>query len=202
MRYNRYTKTFECYNKLRKTLSRDGTERKYQQLLEYGRNNDVRFLSNCIFKTEKTYIGYGTEKRNKYAQLNSNDKYNHIVHTDRGTVPDIQTIKGAQKMFQIEDIVGLNAENKWMFRSASKPCSCHSCCLSSSSISCCYHAEKNIKEHFARRRDASEKNHTDGISKLTIKLLRVELEGRWLSKKGLKKKLVSQLCAALQDAEE
>ena len=50
---------------------------------------DVRSLSNCIFKTEKSYIGYGTEKCDKYARLGSNVKYNHIVYTNCDTVPDM-----------------------------------------------------------------------------------------------------------------
>ena len=77
-----------------------------------------------------------------------------------------------------------------MVRSSSKPCSCNSCCLSSSSISFGYHAERNIKEHFVRRRDASDKNNADGIVKLTVTLLRVELKEKGLSKKGSKVELV------------
>ena len=48
---------------MKEKLSRDGKEKGTQKLLAFEEAGNIRVLNNTTFKTNCTYIGYGTEKK-------------------------------------------------------------------------------------------------------------------------------------------
>ena len=146
-------------------------------MLAHEESGDVRVLNNRIFRTKSTYIGFCTENIDEFNILRNNDNYHHIVYTDRTTIlPDMKTIKGTQTISQVEGIKGSSAANSWEFKTSIQPCSCPPCLLSSSSDTCLYNTEREIKTH-----KVSDKLYDpEGIGKLTVTMLKKELQERLL----------------------
>ena len=92
------TNAWDCYGKLGKLLSKDGSEEETKQLLEYERQGDVRALRNSTCKTCKTFIGYATEDKQEYDIL-LQKILPHIVFTDPENIPDMSPIKNTLKIF-------------------------------------------------------------------------------------------------------
>ena len=76
-------------------LNKDG-QREYDKIwLEWERHGDKRIINNTPLGTKRTFVGLGTEYKDKYDKLIGAGEQ-PIVFTDRETVPEISTIKGTQ----------------------------------------------------------------------------------------------------------
>ena len=80
--------------KLTRDMTRDGSEKKTQKLLEYERTGNAKVVKNTTFTTIKTHIGYGTEHTQEYASMINTGQYKHVIFTDRQDVLDIKPIQG------------------------------------------------------------------------------------------------------------
>ena len=83
---------FSVYINLRQSLTRDGNEETTKKLLEFERKKDICLLKNTTLQTNCTFIGYATESKSKFDQLSNNPQHDHIVFTDRDSVPNMKHI--------------------------------------------------------------------------------------------------------------
>ena len=74
------------------------TIKNYPPPTDCERNHNLRILSKKLSIFSRQFFGYATEdKKDTYIQEKSNNKYHHVVFTDRNTVPHMEQITGTQK---------------------------------------------------------------------------------------------------------
>ena len=141
-----------------------------------------------MFVTACTYIGFATEEKNEFDEMEANNEYNHIVFTDRGQKPDMEFIRGTHKILQVKSIKGSTVDDGWLFWSSHLPCSCINLC---SSKTCLYEELRNIEEQHVIDKNDNSITNPYGLQKLTIRLLKLELSERGLLVNRSKQVLVS-----------
>ena len=164
--------------------------------LEWEKNGDERIINNTPLRTTRTFIGLGTEYKAEYDKLiGAGEK--HVVFTDRETVPEISTVEGTQKMFQLHGDIKALPSGKWNLHTATIPCSCPPCRNDPSNLDAClYKAHRNMKTKIVSQagvRAEEDEIDTHGIAKLTVAALKNELAERGLRKTGNKPELRARL---------
>ena len=56
LKYDRCSTALDCYMKLTRDMTRDGSEKKTQKLLEYERTSDAKVVKNTTFTTIKPIL--------------------------------------------------------------------------------------------------------------------------------------------------
>ena len=200
LKYDRCSTALDCYMKLTRDMTRDGSEKKTQKLLEYEHTGDAKVVKNTTFTTIKTHIGYGTEKTQEYASMINTGQYKHVIFTDRQDVPDIKPIQGTMLISQVNGTKNIDIPS---LTSARLPCSCPPCRLNVNEMieKCEYKSDQTIEEHQIIMKNDDENNVVDdpyGILALTVAQLKTELLNRGLSRSGLKQDLVARLLIDLE----
>lgn len=198
-KFDRCANALDCYYKLKRDLSKDGECESNKIWLEWEMNGDERILNNTPLRTRRTFIGLGTEYKDEYDKLiGAGEK--HIVFTDRENVPEIPTVEGTQKLFQLHGDIAALPSGKWNLHTATLPCSCPPCRNDPANLSAClYNAHRGIKTKIVSQSGVRAEEETDkhGLAKLTKAALISELEERCLSKRGNKPELRARLEAYL-----
>ena len=200
LKYDRCSNAKDCYMKLTRDMTRDGSEKQTQKLLEYERTGDAKVVKNTTFTTMKTHIGYGTEHKQEYVAMTESEQCKHVVFTNREDVPDIKMIQGTMLISQVNGTKNTNGKS---LMSARIPCSCPPCRLNVNEMAekCEYKSERIIEEHaiIMKNNDTnSAENDPHGILQLTVASLKAELLNRGLSRTGLKHDLIARLVADLE----
>ena len=200
LKYDRCSNAMDCYMKMTRDMTKDGSEKKTQKLLEYERTGDAKVVKNTTFTTIKTHIGYGTEHKQEYTSMIDTGQYKHVVFTDRQDVPDMKPIQGTMLISQVN---GTKNTDKESLVSARLPCSCPPCRLNVNEMiqKCEYKSERMIEEHQIIMKNNDEDNTKDdpyGILTLTVTQLKAELLNRGLARSGLKQDLVARLLSDLE----
>jgi hypothetical protein len=186
---------WDCYDLLRRQLTKDGTEEKMLKLELYEATGDMRVLLNTTFTTKKTHIGYATEDKSRYDELIANaNEYNHITFLDRSgnhvvASNEMAKLDKTQKLFQVEgESVKNQTTGKWSLISSFLPCACMCCRQDSSNYSeCVYKDIRQIRKFDIKM--MSEKNSTStgeiddpfDFMELTVAQLKEELNGRGIA---------------------
>ena len=194
-KFNRCANALDCYYKLKRDLSKDGQCESNEKWLEWERNGDERILNNRPLRTRRTFIGLGTEYKDEYDKLiGAGEK--HIVFTDRENVPEIPTVEGTQKMFQLHGDLTPLPSGKWNLHTSTLPCSCPPCRNNPANLDAClYKAHRDMKTKTVSQSGvrAEEENDKHGLAKLTVAALKKELDERGLRKSGNKPELRARL---------
>ena len=195
LKYDSCATALDCYLRLTRDLSKNGDDKRTQQLLEYEYTGDARVLQNTVYTTNKTHIGYGTETKNEYDTISNGGKYNHIVFTDRENVPDMKAVPGTML---ISEIHGNRDTAEPKILSARLPCACPPCHKNVMDAPHKYEYKhiRSIKEQFIiqnRNQDDNAEDDPLGLQSLTVAQLKSELAARGLTKGGNKPVLISQL---------
>jgi hypothetical protein len=188
---------WDCYDLLRKQLTKDGTEEKMVKLELYESTGDERVLLNTTFTSRKTHIGYATEDKLRYEELvDSPNHYDHITFLDRSSNhvavsnEDMMKLDDTQKLFQVEgDTVKNPITGKWSLTSSVLPCACMSCRVDSSSAysECVYKDVRRIRKfdikmkHDKNSTSTSEIDDPFDFMELTVPQLKEELNGRGIA---------------------
>jgi len=196
MKFDRCANALDCYYKLKRDLNKDGQRKSDKMWLEWEKNGDERIINNTPLRTTRTFIGLGTEYKAEYDKLiGAGEK--HVVFTDRETVPEISTVEGTQKMFQLHGDIKALPSGKWNLHTAKIPCSCPPCRNDPSNLDAClYKAHRNMKTKIVSQagvRAEEDEIDTHGIAKLTVAALKNELAERGLRKTGNKPELRARL---------
>ena len=69
MKNERCANANDCYSKLTKELTKDGSEAITKKLEKYEQLKDKRVLENTTLRTRHTFVGLGTEKKEDYKKL-------------------------------------------------------------------------------------------------------------------------------------
>lgn len=201
LKYDRCANALDCYQKLSRDLTKDGSDVKAAKLLEYELLNDERVTKNTTLTTRHTHIGFATESKDQYNLLVSNSANKHIVFTNRTEIPDMKAIEGTQQISSVQGSGDMNLDGKWPLTTAKLPCSCPRCREYPLSVDdCIYKKDRNVVKCFVKQIIIGEENDPNDpfeIRKLTCALLRIELSARHLPLTGLKPVLVARLEAAL-----
>ena len=83
LQYVHVADAWDCYNKLRNRLSKDGKEKLKMELEEYKLNDNERMLKNTTFISKYTMIGYCMDDKDEFDAKVANPHYPHIIYTDR-----------------------------------------------------------------------------------------------------------------------
>ena len=122
MKYDRCADTRDCYLKLKRDLTKEGTEKKCKDWSNWEKDGDERILKNTTFTTQCTFIGLGIEDHDEYLQLNEEGD-DHIIYTNRLLFPDMNTIEGTDTVFQIQENIEPTSTSKWTIHTTILPCS-------------------------------------------------------------------------------
>ena len=145
-KFDRCANALNCYYKLKRDLSKDGQCESNKKWLEWEMNGDEQILNNKPLRTRRTFIGLGTEYKDEYDKLIGAGE-RHIVFTDRKKVPEISTVEGVQKIFQLHGDIILLPSGKWNLYTATFPCSCPPYRNDPVNIDAClYKAHRDIKK--------------------------------------------------------
>ena len=69
LQLDRCSNAMDCYIKLTRDLTQDGSQIRMQKLVKYEENGDPRIIKNTTFTTKETHIGFGTEDIEQYNSL-------------------------------------------------------------------------------------------------------------------------------------
>ena len=195
-KFDRCANALDCYYKLKRDLNKDGQRESDKMWLEWERNGDERIINNTPLRTNRTFVGLGTEYKDEYDKLIGAGEQ-HIVFTDRETIPEISTVEGTQKMFQVHGDTAPLPSGKWNLHTATLPCSCPPCRNDPVNLDAClYKAHRNMKTKIVSQVGvcaADNEIDTYGLSKLTVAALKKELAERGLRKTGNKPELRARL---------
>ena len=200
MKYDRCADARDCYLKLKRDLTKEGTEKKCKDWSNWEKDGDERILKNTTFTTQRTFIGLGIEDHDEYLQLKEagND---HIIYTNRVSVPDMNAIEGTRTVFQIQGNIEPTSPDKWTIHTSILPCSCSPCRSDTSNVDLCIY--KEIRTINTKIVSKQENRTTDedpyGINSLTVALLKEELRARNLKLSGNKPELLARLLAHLKE---
>ena len=203
----RCANAWDCYVKLSKDLSMNGEENKTKKLIKYEEGGDERVLRNTTLTTKRTFVGFATQNITDYDRLVSNTDYNHIVYTDRESIPDMKPLVDTLKISQVSGEYDQDtATGKWSTTASFLPCSCPNCRNNPNDCNgCSYKTYRQSSKKLVSEIDknAAENDDPLGLRKLKVKELRMELEERGITWKGLlKNQLVATLTASLQSEHE
>ena len=86
--------------------------------LEWENEGNENILTKTPLTTQRTFIGFATEYKEEFDRLEAagND---HIIFTDRRSIPDMKVLVGTQKVFQLQGDLNSNLN----FHILSIPCS-------------------------------------------------------------------------------
>ena len=157
-------------------------------------------LQKTPFKTNRTFIGLGTEHKEEYDRLvATNNK--HIMFTDKSYIPDMKPITSTHTLYQLDTEQHPTTSGKWKLHISDLPCSYPLCRKYEGVHSCMYTDDRNIKNI-----DVSEKTngintekYSFSVSTLTVAELKHELCQRALSRSGNKPILHAQLLECMQE---
>jgi len=200
MKYDRCADARDCYLKLKRDLTKEGTEKKCKDWSNWEKDGNERILKNTTFTTQRTFIGLGIEDHDEYFQLKEagND---HIIYTNRVSVPDMNAIEGTRTVFQIQGNIEPTSPDKWTIHTSIIPCSCSPCRSDPSNVDLCIY--KEIRTINTKIVSKQENRTTDedpyGINSLTVALLKEELRARNLKLSGNKPELLARLLAHLKE---
>ena len=195
LKYDRCANANDCYNKLKRDLSSNGLNKKRNQnWIEWENNGNEKLIQKTPLTTNRTFIGLGTESEEEYNRLQTTGE-NHIIYTNRLSIPDMRAVAGTQKIFQISGDVDPISLEKYTLVTATLPCSCPPCRINPTNIdTCIYKGDRDLKKIVVSK---LEENNNDsdihGLAKLTVAALKDELAARDLSKKGNKPELRARL---------
>ena len=200
MKYHRCANAFDCYIKLQSDLGKDGTEINNQKWLAWEADGDERILNKTPFKTNRTFVGLGTEYKDEYDNLTAQG-YKHIIYTNRNDIPDMKAVPQTLKLFQIEGQKTPDANGKYKLRTTCLPCSCPNCRDHKPFQECLYKEIRNSREVTVSKGGENENADNDefGLRELTVADLKNELRQRFLPLSGRKEELLERLTAALRD---
>ena len=67
----------------------------------WGKDDDWRIVKKNTLTTDLTFVALGTEHRDEYTRL-TEARNDHIVFTDKQSVPDMKVVEGTHYIFQIQ----------------------------------------------------------------------------------------------------
>jgi len=203
MKHDRCANAYDCYLKLTRDLTKNGQEDVNQKWLKWERNLDQKILQKTALKTNRTFIGLGTEHTEEYDRLTSLGNQ-HIIYTDRKSIPDMAPIVGTQSLYQLQGDSNKVSAGVWNLHTAVLPCSCPPCRFNPSNrTACVYKHDRDLKTNIVSLKTINDDNNddTNGINKLTVPQLREELRTRGLKLNGNKPELMARLVHHLENEE-
>ena len=204
MKNSRCANAYDCYINLKESLEEDGTQVRNQRWLEWEADGDDRILNKTPFKTNRTFIGLGTEHKDEFDTLIGKG-HKHIIFTDREDIPDMRAIPATLKLYQIEGQKNAMPSGKYQLHTSELPCACSNCRNHEPIDLCIYKNERKVTKHTVSNTvgdtvNAQQQDDEYGLQGLTVNDLKNELRERGLPLSGLKQDLLDRLKAALQDA--
>ena len=131
--------------------------------------------------------------------------HNHIIFTNRQSIPDMKVVEGTQSIYQIQGNIDPISPKKWTILTAILPCACPPCRSNPSDImSCQYKESRKLKSRVVSKLEGiNPVDDAYGINSLTVPLLKDELRARGLISSGNKPELRDRLLdfLKLQDDE-
>lgn len=203
---HRCANAWMCFLLLRDQLSKDEFHELMRKLDECERTGDEGILKNTTFTCKCTYIGYATEDKQEYETKSR--VYEHVVHTDRSEIPDVNVLKDTLKIAQVQgEYKQMNGE--WGLVSAKLPCSCQNCRENPTDVDqCSYNQCRGIIKHSTLRKPDSIVTETVrddyGLNQLTVPELRIELSERGYpnTARMLRQELVELLKTVIEEEAE
>jgi len=195
LKMNRCANAYDCYINLKRDLSHDGKEKNKQKWLEWEEKGDERILEKTQLTSNRTLIGFGTEHKDEYDRLVTSG-LDHIIYTDRASVPNMKAVAGTRKLFQLQGDLKSVSGGEWSLHTSSLQCACPPCRSNPASFDLCiYKEERKVNTVFVKQLQIEQGVATDpyGITKLTVKDLKLQLKERGLPITGLKPVLKHRL---------
>ena len=142
----------------------------------------------------------GIENTDEYENLTSSGNQ-HIIYTDWESIPDMAPIIGSQSLYQLQ---GDSNESKWNLHTDVLPCSCSPCrCDPSNRDTCTYKEDRDLKTNIVSLKVTNNNENKDpnGINKLAVPELKVELRTRVLIISGNEPEIKVRLVQYLENNE-
>jgi hypothetical protein len=126
---HRFATAFDCFEKSRNILKEVKSAKPWDV---YEKDGDPQILEKRPFMVTRRFFGFGTEDKDEAVRLGN--RFRHIVHTDRESIPSMAAIEGTQKLHSVGgslkprtvEIAGKSTD-EWKLLVASMPCACLSC---------------------------------------------------------------------------
>jgi len=202
MKYDRCANAYDCYMKLTRDLTKNGEEDVNQNWLKWERKLDHKILQKTALKTNRTFIGLGTEHTEEYQRLTSAGNQ-HIIYTDRKSIPDMAPIVGTQSLYQLQGDRKKVSAGLWNLHTALLPCSCPPCRFNPSNrTTCVYKDSRDLKTNIVSLKSMNDDNDDlNGVNNLSVEQLKQELRTRGLKLNGNKPDLIARLVHHLENEE-
>jgi hypothetical protein len=107
-------------------MTKTGDEKKARQWAEWEATGDERVVENRTYRTNRTFIGLGTEDKTELEKLRSEGN-NHIIFVDCTNFPDIKPVKDTQKIFEVIGHYSKEADGSYRIDTAVYGCYCTKC---------------------------------------------------------------------------
>ena len=187
LKNDRIPNAMACYIKLGQELSRDGEEKETKALLEYEDTGDIRVLENTTFRTQRTFVGFGTEDKDEYEKMTIEGK-KHVVFTDHHNIKDTAQIKGTQQLFQVQGAARVRTDGDYDLHTFKLPCSCDRCMEDPHKITDCLFLQSREWKREVLREIKEIK-----YDKYKVSDLKNELSNRQLPTTGKKEDMIKRL---------
>ena len=154
-------------------------------------------------KTNRTFVGLGTENKDKNKSLTSSDNQ-YIIYTDREYIPDMAPVVGTQSLYQLQDDSKEVSADKWSLHTDVLPWSCPPCRWNPSNCTTwVYKDDRDLKTNIVSLKLINNYDNDDenGINKITILELKKQLRTRDLIITGNKPELNARLVQYLKNKE-
>jgi hypothetical protein len=197
-KYERCENALECYKKLRLDLTKKGDDDKNKKWKQWEENNDSLLLKKTALTTNRTYIGLGVESKDELKKLQQ-EGFDHIVHTDRTSIPDMKALKETQKLNQVQS----HGDDQLLC--AILPCSCPPCRKNPQDFGKCLYANERkirIETRSVKKSTTNDETNTDIFAGLTVVELRQRCKTYNLPSTGNKQYLLDSLLNFDEKADE
>ena len=194
LKFDRCANALDCYLKLNRDLYKDGTGETNKKWSLWEKNGDERIIQKTNLTTDRTFIGLGVEYRDQFTRLKEAG-HDHIILTDRDSIPDMKVVEGTHSIFQIQGDIDPISPKKWSIHTAILPCACPPCRSNPFDINTCLYKEsRKLRSRVVNKLEPITPNDDAyGINSLTVPLLKDELRARGLSLSGNKPELRNRL---------